>query len=58
MQPGEVVGVAGLMGSGRSEMARILFGLDPIAAGTIAVDGKPLDRADAAGGHGRAASPS
>ena len=27
------------MGSGRSEMARILFGLDPIAAGTIAIDG-------------------
>ena len=27
------------MGSGRSEMARILFGLDPFAAGTIAIDG-------------------
>jgi ribose transport system ATP-binding protein len=42
VQPGEVVGVAGLMGSGRSEMARILFGLDPFAEGTIAVDGVPL----------------
>ena len=42
VQPGEVVGVAGLMGSGRSEMARILFGLDPKSAGTIEVDGAPL----------------
>ena len=42
VQPGEVVGVAGLMGSGRSEMARILFGLDPFAAGTIAIDGTAL----------------
>ena len=41
MQPGEVVRV-GLMGSGRSEMARILFGLDPKSAGTIEVDGAPL----------------
>ena len=44
VQPGEVVGISGLMGSGRSEMARILFGLDPSAAGTIAVDGAPLRR--------------
>jgi ABC-type sugar transport system ATPase subunit len=43
VQPGEVVGVSGLMGSGRSEMARILFGLDRFASGTIAIDGMPLD---------------
>ncbi len=36
---GEIVGLAGLMGSGRSELARILFGLDPYQTGTIAVDG-------------------
>ena len=42
VQPGEVVGISGLMGSGRSEMARILFGLDRFASGTIAVDGQPL----------------
>jgi ABC-type sugar transport system ATPase subunit len=42
VQPGEVVGIAGLMGSGRSEMARILFGLDPFASGAIAVDGEAL----------------
>jgi ABC-type sugar transport system ATPase subunit len=45
VQPGEVVGIAGLMGSGRSELARILFGLDPKAAGTVQVDGEPLEDA-------------
>jgi ribose transport system ATP-binding protein len=34
---GEVLGVSGLMGSGRSELARILFGLDPYAEGEIFV---------------------
>ena len=38
------VGISGLMGSGRSELARILFGLDPSATGTIAIDGSPLER--------------
>ena len=40
--PGEVLGVSGLMGSGRSELARILFGLDPYARGNIRVAGKSL----------------
>jgi ribose transport system ATP-binding protein len=44
VRPGEVLGVAGLMGSGRSETARILFGLDPYASGTITVDGQPLEK--------------
>ncbi|MGL4237380.1 sugar ABC transporter ATP-binding protein [Tabrizicola sp.] len=39
---GEVVGLFGLMGAGRSELARILFGLDPCAAGSIALDGAPV----------------
>ena len=34
---GEVLGLSGLMGSGRSELARILFGLDPYAEGEIRV---------------------
>ena len=42
LHPGEVLGVSGLMGSGRSELARIIFGLDPYAAGDIAVNGRPL----------------
>jgi ribose transport system ATP-binding protein len=41
---GEIVGVAGLMGSGRTELARILFGLDPFEQGHIAVAGQPLAR--------------
>ncbi len=39
---GEVLGLSGLMGSGRSELARILFGLDPRASGEIRVAGRPL----------------
>jgi simple sugar transport system ATP-binding protein len=37
---GEVVGVAGLLGSGRTEMARMMFGADPADQGTVAVNGK------------------
>jgi ribose transport system ATP-binding protein len=39
---GEVLGLAGLMGSGRSELVRLLFGIDPRRAGTIRVDGRPV----------------
>ena len=39
---GEVVGVAGLMGSGRSELARILFGLDSAARGEIRLAGEDI----------------
>jgi ribose transport system ATP-binding protein len=45
----EVLGIAGLMGSGRSELARILFGIDPSDAGTVSIAGKVLtDRSPAA----------
>lgn len=37
---GEVLGLFGLMGSGRSELARILFGLDPFQEGRIIVNNK------------------
>ncbi len=39
---GEVVGVAGLLGSGRTEVARLMFGVDASEGGTFAVDGKPV----------------
>jgi len=39
---GEIVGVAGLLGAGRTEVARAIFGIDRLSAGTIAVDGRPL----------------
>lgn len=40
IQPGEIVGIAGLMGSGRTELVRCLFGIDPIDSGEISVSGK------------------
>jgi ribose transport system ATP-binding protein len=40
IQPGEIVGIAGLMGSGRTELVRCLFGIDPIDRGEIYVNGK------------------
>lgn len=39
---GEVLGVFGLMGSGRSELARIIFGLDDFDEGEVLVDGRPV----------------
>ncbi len=39
---GEVVGIAGLLGSGRSAVARLLFGIDPVISGEVLVDGMPV----------------
>ena len=39
---GEVLALTGLVGSGRTETARLLFGADQRAGGTIEIDGKPL----------------
>jgi ABC-type sugar transport system ATPase subunit len=39
IRAGEIVGLAGLVGSGRTELARAIAGADPIDAGTIVVDG-------------------
>jgi len=39
---GEIVGVTGLLGSGRTELALALFGLLPIESGRIRMDGKPV----------------
>src|SRR5579872_6959203 len=39
---GEIVGLAGLMGSGRTSLARAIFGAAPEARGDISVDGKPV----------------
>ena len=43
---GEVVGIAGLVGAGRTEVARAAFGVDGYDHGTVTVDGKPLPRHD------------
>jgi simple sugar transport system ATP-binding protein/ribose transport system ATP-binding protein len=42
IRAGEILGLAGLIGSGRSEVARAIFGADKRAAGTIEVDGRPV----------------
>ncbi|MBS0446644.1 MAG: sugar ABC transporter ATP-binding protein [Proteobacteria bacterium] len=42
LRRGEVVGVGGLLGSGRTELARLLFGLDRSDSGTLQVDGQPV----------------
>jgi len=42
LRAGEILGIAGLVGSGRTELARAIFGADPIAAGTILLDGRPI----------------
>ncbi|MDX6331798.1 MAG: ribose transport system ATP-binding protein [Streptomycetaceae bacterium] len=40
IRPGEVVGVAGLLGSGRTELLQAIFGADPAATGRVAVAGR------------------
>jgi ABC-type sugar transport system ATPase subunit len=46
VREGEIVGMFGLMGSGRTEFARMLFGIDPYKEGSIDVDGQPLPKHD------------
>ena len=38
----EVLGIAGLLGSGRSELLRMIFGAHPIASGEVLLDGRPV----------------
>ncbi len=40
---GEIVGVAGLEGHGQRELARVLFGLEPITSGEILINGRQVD---------------
>ena len=40
---GEIVGFAGLVGAGRSELAKVIFGELPKTSGTVIVDGRELD---------------
>jgi ABC-type sugar transport system ATPase subunit len=39
---GEVLGFAGLVGSGRTEVMRAIFGADPVFSGEVKLEGKPL----------------
>jgi rhamnose transport system ATP-binding protein len=42
VRAGEIFGLGGLVGAGRTELARILFGLTPADSGTITLGGQPL----------------
>jgi ribose transport system ATP-binding protein len=42
LRKGEILGVAGLVGAGRTEMARAIFGADPIDAGEIRIHGRKV----------------
>jgi ribose transport system ATP-binding protein len=42
LRAGEIVGLAGLVGAGRTELARLLFGADRLAGGEVRLDGRPL----------------
>ncbi|MCO6007657.1 sugar ABC transporter ATP-binding protein [Actinoallomurus purpureus] len=44
VRAGEVVGLAGLVGAGRTEVVRAIFGADPYDSGEVLVDGLPLPR--------------
>ena len=50
MRKGEILGVAGLLGSGRTGIARALCGLDPMRSGSITLGGAPLSAPDSAAG--------
>jgi ribose transport system ATP-binding protein len=42
LHAGEVLGVAGLVGAGRTELARLIFGAEPRTSGEISIDGRAL----------------
>ncbi|HLL49470.1 MAG TPA: sugar ABC transporter ATP-binding protein, partial [Thermomicrobiales bacterium] len=43
LYPGEILGLAGLLGSGRTELARAIFGIDRVDSGEILIRGKQVD---------------
>jgi len=43
LRKGEILGFAGLVGAGRSEVMRAIFGLDPLTSGEVYIDGKKVD---------------
>jgi ABC-type sugar transport system ATPase subunit len=47
LHAGEILGIAGLMGSGRSELARILFGLERSQSGAVQLDGEHVEQMSA-----------
>lgn len=48
LRSGEILGLAGLVGSGRTDLARAIFGVDPVERGEIRVNGRPVTLASPA----------
>jgi ribose transport system ATP-binding protein len=46
LHEGEVLGIAGLVGAGRTEFARLIYGADATVAGSVSLDGKMLSIAE------------
>ena len=44
LRKGEILGIAGMLGAGRSELLRSIFGADPLDAGTVTVQGERITR--------------
>ncbi|MFT4161955.1 sugar ABC transporter ATP-binding protein, partial [Shinella sp.] len=42
VRAGEILGLTGLVGAGRTEVARAIFGLAPLTSGTVEIDGEPI----------------
>jgi ribose transport system ATP-binding protein len=42
LRSGEILGLAGLIGAGRTELARTMFGIDPPVSGGVAISGQPI----------------
>jgi ABC-type sugar transport system ATPase subunit len=42
VRKGEIIGISGLVGSGRTEVAKMLFGIDPVSSGKIILHGKEM----------------
>jgi ribose transport system ATP-binding protein len=55
--PGEIVGIAGLVGSGRSELLETIFGARPADAGTVTLDGHRITGVGGAVSHGMGMAP-
>ena len=45
---GEILGIAGIVGAGRTELVRAIAGADPVLSGTVTVEGRPLRLGDPA----------